>query len=78
MKYIKNVSKSDIFPGQMLSIVMWLVTFVTFQEDLKCHNIINLLIQALYKPIKLAQKFLYDWFQDKRFVTLQEYKHWTF
>ena len=75
MKYIKNVSKSDIFPGQMLSIVMWLVTFVTFQEDLKCHNIINLLIPALYKPIKLAQKFLYDWFQDKRFVTLQEYKH---
>ena len=33
----------------------WLVTF---QEDLKCHNIINLLIPTLYKPIKLAQEFL--------------------
>ena len=50
---------------------MWLVTFVTFQEDLKCHNIINLLIQTLYKPIKLAQEFLYDWFLDKRSVSIQ-------
>ena len=55
----------------MLSIVMWLVTFVAFQEDLKCQNIINLLIQTLYKSLKLAQEFLYDWFLDKRSVGIQ-------